>query len=83
MPTGELAELESIVDVSQGFCGGGSWGEPCIDPIFGPTAAFGTWSASTVAIDPGDAWNTHFNYGGTGTVGKIDVGSVRAVRSGS
>src|SRR5262249_39322448 len=35
-PTGDAAELESILDLTQGSCAGGSG--PCIDPIFGPTA---------------------------------------------
>jgi hypothetical protein len=45
-PTGQPAELESIVDETQGTCGGGSGA--CIDPVFGPTAFGGYWTASPV-----------------------------------
>ena len=34
---GGTAELKTIVDLTEGLCGGGSGA--CINPIFGPTAA--------------------------------------------
>jgi hypothetical protein len=37
-PTGDPAELELLVDRSQGECGDGIG--PCIDPMFGPTDVF-------------------------------------------
>src|SRR5262249_42836693 len=52
--TAEPAELESIVDFSQGFCGGDSG--PCIEPIFGPTAASPYWASSTRLPSLSLAW---------------------------
>jgi hypothetical protein len=77
-PTGEAAEIESIIDLGAPGCGVSS---PCIDPIFGPTAALHTWSASTT--NPGNAW---YVIPFTGAVGDIDMLFalwVRAVRPGS
>ena len=86
--TGEPAELESILDFSQGFCGGGSG--PCIDPIFGPTAASFYWSSSTAAPALSVAWGVNFGNGGSstfpaggvGTISKPSSIFVRAVRGG-
>jgi hypothetical protein len=33
---------------------------PCIDPVFGPTAAAGYWSSTTDAGDPAEAWYVSF-----------------------
>jgi hypothetical protein len=56
-------ELQTIIDTSQGTCGGGSGA--CIDPTFGPTAA-GYWSSMTVgplpvATDRRYAWFVNFD----------------------
>ncbi len=73
LPT--IVELQTIVDCS--------FGTPCIDPIFGPTAPFNYWSASSAASSTG-AWVARF-----GTVGdpivliKGTESVVRAVRTGS
>jgi hypothetical protein len=72
--TGEAAELESIMDV--GF-------SPRIDPIFGPTVAWGYWSASTLSIFPDFAWAVWFLDGPDGAVDKDSDMFVRAVRPGS
>jgi hypothetical protein len=52
----------------------------CIDPIFGPTAAFLTWSASTYAPDPREAWYVHFLYAVVDRIYKEYPNYVRAVR---
>ena len=79
--TGEPAELESILDLNQGACGGGSGA--CIDPLFGPTATDSYWSASTFAPSPDFAWGVYFSAGSVNGVFKYDGNFVRAVRSGS
>ena len=80
LPT--AAELETIVDVTQGTCGGGSGA--CIAPVFGPTQAVYYWSASSYADSPSSAWFVGF---GNGVVGYNDKDygyrGVRAVRDGS
>jgi len=57
---------------------------PCIDPIFGPTAAFIYWTATTKGptgpTRPSDAWFIGFTDGGYGDAGKWGDLSVRAVR---
>jgi hypothetical protein len=73
-PTGEPAELESIVDL--GFT-------PTIDPIFGPTVASGYWSATTNSASPSSAWAVFFFNGNVGNNGKNGDLWVRAVRPGS
>jgi hypothetical protein len=55
-------ELETIL---LAFCLGGD--VPCIDPIFGPTAASFYWSATTDAANPNRAWAVHFLDGFTFT----------------
>jgi len=80
-PTGEPAELESIVDLGAPGCDAGS---PCIDSLFGPTVASHYWSASTLSSGPTNAGVVNFNGGFvTGAVGKDNRLWVRAVRSGS
>jgi hypothetical protein len=70
----EPAELESIVDPTQGICGGGAG--PCIDPIFGPTG-LSYWSATTPK-ERLDAWMQASEL--TLKVPKSGVAGVRAVR---
>jgi len=74
-PTGEPAELESIVDCRSGA--------PCIDPAFGPTAPSYYWSSSTDVIFPYAVWVAFFDSGGVAISGKADGNHyVRAVRGG-
>jgi len=80
LPT--ITELQTIVDLTQGNCGGGSG--PCIDQtVFGPTQANYYWSATTSAGFPNSAWDVYFNLGVGGLGTKTSSGDVRAVRSGS
>jgi len=67
-------ELESIL-LEPYPCGS----SPCIDPIFGPTAPFVYWSATT-AGNPDDAWFVDFGPGNWGNDGKRNANRVRAVR---
>jgi hypothetical protein len=76
LPT--LLELKGIVDLSVSGCGSGS---PCIDPIFGPTAAFVYSSATTSASNP-TAWNVDFGNGVVFAASKGFTWNVRAVRTG-
>lgn len=55
---GGAAELETIVRLAAG-CRPPS-PDPCIDPIFGPTAAFYYWSSVSDAADPDYAWGVDF-----------------------
>jgi hypothetical protein len=55
---------------------------PCIDPIFGPTAAAVYWSATTNATDPSTAWVADFKVGLVGIFSKSISRYVRAVRAG-
>ena len=79
---GDPAELETILDLTQGLCGVGTGA--CIDPIFGPTASYFYWSATTLARDPGPkyAWNVYFLSGYVNNSFKSWADPVRAVRSG-
>jgi len=74
------AELLTIVDTSQGFCGGGSGA--CINPIFGPTSGGTTWSSTTIADSSFEAWAVAFSDGGLTDDNKLDNNQVRAVRGG-
>jgi len=56
---------------------------PCIDPVFGPTAATFYWSSTTFASDPIPAWLVEFQFGSVSTAGKFNGLRVRAVRGGS
>jgi len=59
VPTSEPAELESLLDVTQGSCGGGSGA--CIAPILGPTLTAGPYYAASVhASDPILAWSVWY-----------------------
>jgi len=55
---------------------------PCIDPVFGPTAASVYWSATTYATDPIYAWYVDFFGGNVGNGFKSSDGAGRAVRTG-
>jgi hypothetical protein len=72
-PTGQAAELESIIDLSK---------FPTIDPIFAPTVAAPYWSSSPSSASASYAWYVDFNAG----VVYIDTETlfhpVRAVRGG-
>jgi hypothetical protein len=78
LPT--LSELQTIVDATQGFCGGGSGA--CINPIFGPTVPNGYWSASNLAGFPNQAWLVDFSGGNSNGNTKPTGFYVRAVRGG-
>jgi hypothetical protein len=54
---------------------------PCIDPIFGPTAAGNYWSSTTRAI-PDEAWFVSFIDGSVIGDSKLNGNPVRAVRGG-
>jgi hypothetical protein len=74
-----IVELQGIVDITQGFCSGGS--SACIDPVFGPTH-FAYWTATTVSSIPTDAWRVSFANNGILPVLKTDPLWARAVRGG-
>ena len=69
-------ELETIL-LAPSPCGT----SPCIDPIFGPTAASDYWSATTVVGNTFSAWAVSFSHGGVVNALKIKLTSVRAVRT--
>jgi hypothetical protein len=75
-----LSELKTIVDLTQGFCGGGSG--PCINPIFGPTQALVYWSASTNAGNTTGAWVVFFFNGVASPSINTNDTFARAVRGG-
>jgi len=77
-PSGEPAELESIL-LAPYPCGT----IPCIDPVFGPTAAYLYWSSTTYAIYPYGAWYVGFSFGYVDYDFKFYGHYVRAVRGGS
>jgi len=76
-PTGQPAELESIVDAT-----GCPTGSPCINAIVGPTAASFYWSSSTGA-GPLFAWSVDFSFGVVSSDSKDGLLFVRAVRGGA
>jgi hypothetical protein len=75
-PTGD-PELESILTPTYPNC----TAAPCIDPVFGPTAA-NYWSSSTFAAIPYYAWFVNFGNGFVDATLKGSAISVRAVRGG-
>ena len=75
-------ELETILDGTQGFCGGGTFGGACVYPALAPTQ-FGTyWSATADAANPGNAWGVDFNFGDVASFNNNFFRGVRAVRGG-
>jgi hypothetical protein len=74
-----LVELQGILDVTQGFCGGGSGA--CIDPAFGPTQAFTYWSTETT-FPHSDALGMDFSDNALTDNVKTNSYYVRAVRGG-
>jgi hypothetical protein len=69
-----IVELQTILDCS--------FGVPCIDPVFGPTAALGYWSSSSFASVVFRAWGVGFSQGVVGVSDKRIIFHVRAVRGG-
>ena len=76
LPT--LEDLQTIL-VEPHPCGT----SPCIDAIFGPTAAFYYWSSTTYSLSPDIAWEVHFGGGLVYAYYKDRDYYVRAVRGGS
>ena len=70
-----VGELKSIL-VAPFPCGP----TPCIDPVFGPTAASFYWSSTSFATVPDDAWVVSFVSGFVSSDFKGNVRRVRAVR---
>jgi len=75
---GGTAELETILDLSEGRCGGGNGA--CIDPIFSPISVNAYWSSTTIADFTDIAWVVGFD--GAAVPGGFKNGSLfaRAVR---
>ncbi len=76
-----IVELQTIL-LEPSPCGT----DPCIDPIFGPTASDFYWSATSFPF-PDNAWFVYFVDGGLGATNKNDSvflpdAPVRAVRGG-
>jgi hypothetical protein len=70
-------ELETIVDPTATGCGLGS---PCIDGIFGPTAADAYSSGTTITSSTGMMWVVDFSAGNVGSGSKQNGFYARAVR---
>ena len=79
LPT--IHELKTILDISQGACGGGSG--PCIDPIFGPTAPVLAYWSSTTDVNAPYAWYADFINGFVNSTLKSNSRYARAVRGSS
>jgi hypothetical protein len=76
-------ELLTILDTPTPGTGNGCSHNPCIDPIFGPTNSSHYWSATEFAVSsPGLAWGVLFDAGLAHDFSKLNLFSVRAVRSG-
>lgn len=75
-----IVELQTILD-----CSGVDLGLPCIDGVFGATAASNYWSGSSSASNPSNAWRAGFLDGNLISTGnsKTNINFVRAVRAGS
>jgi hypothetical protein len=82
--SGEAPEAESILDPTEGYCGGGAFDEACIDPIFGPTWGNSPyWTATSyVGMSPNIAVVIHYHSAAFPTSGadKNFGDHVRAVR---
>ena len=74
----EIDELRTIL-LAQFPCGT----DPCIDPIFGPTASSFYWSATSHSNFPDFAWGVNFGFGNVSDDFKFFGNHVRAVRGGS
>ena len=74
-----VVELQTIVDTTVPTCGGG--GDPCIDPIFGPTINYNYWTATSFAENPAFAWFADFDVGQVEESAKSGSWHVRAVRT--
>jgi predicted heme/steroid binding protein len=82
---GAPEELETILDYTQGNCGGGTG--PCVFPALGPTQLIQSrpdyyWSATTIAGYPPTAFGVGFDFGAVTFFTKPFSLYVRAVRSG-
>ena len=77
---GGPTELETILDYTQGNCGGGTGA--CVVPAFAPTQSHGYWSSTTDATVPSGAWLVTFLSGDVDTGIKSLSTYVRAVRGG-
>jgi uncharacterized protein DUF1566 len=75
-------ELETILDLTQGYCGGGPGGTSCVLPGLGPTRADYHWSATTYAGDPTGVYYVDFYDGRVHAGYKTNSHYVRAVRGG-
>ena len=71
----DTAELESIVELGHGA--------PTLNTIFGPTASYAYWSASTDSVYSYAAWRVEFDFGHVNGGPKDDASYVRAVRGAS
>jgi len=74
LPT--IMELGTILDTTQGVCGGGSGA--CIDPIFGPTQMGEYWSATHYAGFSFSPWSMYFG-DAERNVGRCRVAGVHGV----
>ena len=73
----EVGELRSILSAPYPTC----TSAPCIDPAFGPTAAY-CWSSSSLPGRPDSAWLVSFLNGTVQQNGKTGAYNPRAVRGG-
>jgi hypothetical protein len=73
-------ELQPLIDLMALGCG---IDQPCIDPIFGPTAADAHFSATTITSSTEMVWVVDFSAGNVGSGSKQFGFYVRAVRGGS
>ena len=74
LPTGQPAELESIVELGHGA--------PTINPIFGPTASDLYWSSLATSNNASFAWYRSLSNGQVLNTNKTTNTYVRAVRGG-
>jgi hypothetical protein len=77
-PTGQDPELESIMAAMYPNC----TSNPCIDPVFGPTASNAYWTSSLSPAGPYYAWYGYFADGFVGDDSKGNDNYVRVLRSG-
>jgi hypothetical protein len=73
-----IAELRTILTAESPNCSS----TPCIDPIFGPTAADFYWSSTSSAGVPAFVWLVGFNGGDVAAYFKDSTLFARAVRGG-